>query len=48
MGELFLDSKLYDPSMIFVSRQGLNFARKDLYKLHEDSIQFDEFKLSKK
>jgi hypothetical protein len=48
MGELFLDSKLYEPSMIFVSREGLNFARKDLYKLHEDSIQFDEYKLAKK
>lgn len=48
MGELFLDSKLYDPSMIFVSRQGLNFARKDFYKLHEDSLQFEAFNLVKK
>jgi hypothetical protein len=44
VGEDFFDSKTYHHSMFFVSREGLNIARKDKMQIDEDHLYFEVFK----
>lgn len=43
IGENLFSTKIYDPSTIFLTSEGLNFFRKDIYEQDEDIIQFEIF-----
>lgn len=43
VGELELSSDKYDVEMIFVSKMGISFARRDLYNQNSDRLTFDVF-----
>ncbi len=43
VGEMKFDGKIYDCSMIFISADGLNIFRKDLYSQNEDFLSFEVF-----
>ena len=43
IGEVKFDSRIYDQSMIFVSEDGINLARKDLYSQDENSLSYEYF-----
>lgn len=44
VGEVSFDGNVYNHSMIFVSKEGLNLARKDLYRQNENLITFETFR----
>lgn len=44
LGELKLDGKIYDCTNIFITEEGLNVFRKDLYKEYEGYFSYEVFK----
>ncbi len=45
IGEKRFSSKQYDPSMIFISQDGVNLLRKDLYDENENFLSFEVFEI---
>jgi hypothetical protein len=43
IGERFFSSSIYDPAHIFLSSEGINLFRKDLYGKNENKITFEVF-----